>query len=370
MAMTSTAEARYSKVVEKAEELLDEEMVVQENQWGFKDFMNMAISQDKVPFGNKDMIALEIFGSILMFVLILIANMGGLSGAGTNIPIMLICYEMSMNQAVPLSASVAVFATVFRFILNFKQTHPNDKNRVAINYEVVEITMPFVFLGSFVGVKLGQQFPEWVRVVVFGVTVAWSIQTTLSKALKLRAKEKEAAEKKALLGGQETTQTASAVTTETQSQSQSEKKEDAYESENVGKIALELIKYEEANHFTCRRMLFVFLNLFLLLGNSFVDKNFPSDEDNNLAIKATVITLFVIAMLALTWVQVKRINRVHRDKENYGYKFAPNDLKFETMGKIIKLSVFCAIAATLCGFTGIAGGMVLGPLFLSYNMVP
>jgi len=40
------------------------------------------------------------------------------------------------------------------------------------------------------------------------------------------------------------------------------------------------------------------------------------------------------------------------------------------MGKIIKLAVFCAIAATLCGFTGIAGGMVLGPLFLSYNMVP
>jgi len=40
------------------------------------------------------------------------------------------------------------------------------------------------------------------------------------------------------------------------------------------------------------------------------------------------------------------------------------------MGKIIKLAAFCAIAATLCGFTGIAGGMVLGPLFLSYNMVP
>lgn len=28
------------------------------------------------------------------------------------------------------------------------------------------------------------------------------------------------------------------------------------------------------------------------------------------------------------------------------------------------------IAAMLCGMTGIAGGMVLGPLFLTYNMVP
>lgn len=28
------------------------------------------------------------------------------------------------------------------------------------------------------------------------------------------------------------------------------------------------------------------------------------------------------------------------------------------------------IAAALCGMTGIAGGMVLGPLFLTYNMLP
>ena len=28
------------------------------------------------------------------------------------------------------------------------------------------------------------------------------------------------------------------------------------------------------------------------------------------------------------------------------------------------------IAAILCGATGIAGGMVLGPLFLTYNMQP
>ena len=36
----------------------------------------------------------------------------------------------------------------------------------------------------------------------------------------------------------------------------------------------------------------------------------------------------------------------------------------------MKLSIFCLIAASLCGFTGIAGGMVHGPLFLSYKMVP
>lgn len=86
--------------------------------------------------------------------------------------------------------------------------------------------------------------------------------------------------------------------------------------------------------------------------------------------RSIVATIFAILMAGLTWMQVNRINKVHRDKEQYGYKFAPNDLKFESIGKIVKLSVFCLIAASLCGFTGIAGGMVLGPLFLSYHMVP
>ena len=32
------------------------------------------------------------------------------------------------------------------------------------------------------------------------------------------------------------------------------------------------------------------------------------------------------------------------------------------------MSLVCMVAAVLCGCTGIAGGMVLGPLFMSYGM--
>jgi uncharacterized membrane protein YfcA len=45
-------------------------------------------------------------------------------------------------------------------------------------------------------------------------------------------------------------------------------------------------------------------------------------------------------------------------------------MRFKTTDKIVKLAIYCMIAAVLCGMTGIAGGMVLGPLFLTYNMVP
>ena len=91
-----------------------------------------------------------------MFIMIAISNAGGISGAGSNIPVMLIFFGLDMEQAVPISSFVAVVATVFRFIINFKQKHPKNFERNTINYEVINITMPFVFLGSFFGVIIGK----------------------------------------------------------------------------------------------------------------------------------------------------------------------------------------------------------------------
>jgi len=99
--------------------------------------------------------AMEITGCFLMVLLITLSNAGGMSGAGSNIPIMLIFWGMTMPQAVPISAFVAVCATGFRFGINFKVQHPNRPDRNVINYEVVTVTMPLVFLGSLIGVEMG-----------------------------------------------------------------------------------------------------------------------------------------------------------------------------------------------------------------------
>jgi len=99
---------------------------------------------------------METIGTVLMFLLIGLSNAGGLSGAGSNIPLLLIFYGMEMDHAVPLSASVAVVATSLRFLITFNEVHPNDPKRNLINYEMVQVSMPFVFLGSFLGVILGK----------------------------------------------------------------------------------------------------------------------------------------------------------------------------------------------------------------------
>ena len=79
---------------------------------------------------------------------------------------------------------------------------------------------------------------------------------------------------------------------------------------------------------------------------------------------------FTVAMIYMTSIAVKRVKKIHECKAALGYDFHPQDMRFRSTGKIVKLVIYCMIAAILCGMTGIAGGMVLGPLFLTYNMVP
>ena len=63
---------------------------------------------------------MEVWGIILIFLIVAISNLGGSSGAANIISVMLIFFGMKMDQAVSTSSLVAVVATVLRFIINFK----------------------------------------------------------------------------------------------------------------------------------------------------------------------------------------------------------------------------------------------------------
>ena len=83
-------------------------------------------------------------------------------------------------------------------------------------------------------------------------------------------------------------------------------------------------------------------------------------------------TFFVFAVIMgyATKLSVGEIDHFSEVKRRNGYVYDKNDLIFKDRLSIIQLTMACMVAAILCGMTGIAGGMVLGPLFLKYNMLP
>ena len=81
-----------------------------------------------------------------------------------------------------------------------------------------------------------------------------------------------------------------------------------------------------------------------------------------------LLVAFSGVTVLLTVYAVQYTQYINEIKERDGYHYHKNDLRFKTKTSILSMAFVCMFAAILCGLTGIAGGMVLGPLFLKYNM--
>lgn len=134
---------------------------------------------------------------------------------------------------------------------------------------------------------------------------------------------------------------------------------------------LEKILYEEKHHLTMSKFVYTFF-MFVILFTTQVLYGKDSEPQHFLEDKYRYCVLagFISFCLIMTKFSIANIKRIHEIKERDGYVFDEMDTRFETTWSIIQLTFYCMIAAILCGSTGIAGGMVLGPLFLKYNMIP
>lgn len=148
------------------------------------------------------------------------------------------------------------------------------------------------------------------------------------------------------------------------------KQEQKVEEENAVITAsspeLAAIMYEEKHHFTLKRCGFLAVSFAAL----FVTQSLTKSPNVSLETKRYVYLAFALVTLLLTVHSVRAVKYAHEIKNRDGYSFHSTDMRFDSVGGIITLAIVCGAAAALCGLTGIAGGMVLGPLFLSYNMLP
>ena len=120
-----------------------------------------------------------------------------------------------------------------------------------------------------------------------------------------------------------------------------------------------------------KRSIFILINFSLLFVTQFLyGQKVGSDLYMGETGKKCVLGLFCVVMIGISYYSIKQIESIHEIKKRDLYNYDDQDTKFNGISEIAFLSFVCMIAAVLCGCTGIAGGMVLGPLFLKYNMVP
>jgi len=150
--------------------------------------------------------AMEIIGIFVLMFMTFLANAGGLGGGGILTPFMMIFLKLSIFECVPLANVFGLIAAATRFIVNFSQKHPNPKKaakgKLSIEYEIISLTMPILYLGTLFGVQLGTFLSEPVLAVSLAAVLLFVAVNTMRKARDLYRKENEQ-RLKALIGAVE-----------------------------------------------------------------------------------------------------------------------------------------------------------------------
>lgn len=122
-----------------------------------------------------------------------LASAGGLGGGGMQTPFLMIFFKLSIFECVPLANLFGLLATGTRFLINYRQKHPNPEQaahgRLSIDYELVVITMPMMYLGTIFGVKIGSIINEVVLMISLMLLLVYAFYKTLDKAIILRKNE-------------------------------------------------------------------------------------------------------------------------------------------------------------------------------------
>ncbi len=130
-----------------------------------------------------------IAGIVLIFVMNVLANAGGIGGGGIMTPFMMLFMNLPITECIPLSNSFALISAITRFVLNYQLTHPYRPWRKIIDYEVVTVTMPLVYLGTIIGVLIGAQMNSYMLMGLLAIVLMYTFYVTIKKGFEEWKKE-------------------------------------------------------------------------------------------------------------------------------------------------------------------------------------
>ena len=93
------------------------------------------------------------------------------------------CWGFDTTAAVAISNSTVFLGAIIRFFLfSVKEKHP-FADRTVVDYNIVSIMMPAVFLGAFTGLFIAKLIPEALITIILTVILFYMTYTTYKKTM-------------------------------------------------------------------------------------------------------------------------------------------------------------------------------------------
>jgi len=264
-------------------------------------------------------------GLILLFFSCAIASAGGIGGGGLNVPILLVVFGFNYDVAVVLSQCTVLGNYIIQSTINFRKHHPIEKSRPLIYWDIVLTLLPAQIGGSNIGVILESVLPVTVLLVLSILVVTFAAIKTGKKGLYLWHKESQAL----LLS-----------------------KEEQYDKED----GITTIQYP-VMIFIVLAISWAIYAVLLVTGQTAVTICSPGFIVCLVLIYPLMIALVYWGINYVTWKQLEDPSSI-----------LEGDLAFKDMSFIPPAIAF--IIGIMCSLLGIGGGELMGPLLLSYKVMP
>lgn len=125
-----------------------------------------------------------------MFSIIMaLSNIAGIGGGGIAVPVLIAFFHFKTKTAIAISSFSIFLTTLARFIMNFKERHPEKDNVVVIDYDLVAIMMPTNLAGAQIGALILVTFPSSVILTILTITLGLLSVASVFKAKSITKKE-------------------------------------------------------------------------------------------------------------------------------------------------------------------------------------
>lgn len=103
------------------------------------------------------------FCAAMLYLSGLLCSAGGIGGGGIYVTVLMICGNLDVQTAIPLSKSVVFFGAVISMVLNFRKSKAMGlTDGTLIDFNVCRMVVPSALLGTYAGVFLFKVLQPWV----------------------------------------------------------------------------------------------------------------------------------------------------------------------------------------------------------------
>ena len=295
----------------------------------------------------------EISGSIILCVLIGLANAGGLGGGPILLPILIGLFHYSQKKSTKI-IYVMLFGGSLANYLSVMRKRNSKTGGPLVNYDLILLTLPLLIPGAVLGVLFNKFFPElWLTIYLVYILYD-SFKKTYKQALVLYKYESERKGEKGqeLLGVQE----------------------DAFKSELEERIqkapqSIKALLEEEKRLFPDKKFFFMGVLLLFLVTITLVKGNDKAHSIIGVPYCGGIYWIINIALIVIFYWMFTMISDYIVRKDELLKNLRPQYIPF-TEEKAKKVGRAAFKAGFLGALLGIGGGIVLNPIWLVMGFTP